>query len=267
MPRLHLSLDTVSLALVAGTAWVLIPGPGDAQVRPEVPRLVVAPDAVAPRAGCRPAREPEDLPAAEGLLDPPRFHGSLDSLTPGPDGAPNEGEILYSVHYGEDGRPSWVARLAASPGLAPMAGVDSLVARHLHPRPELEDGGVRLLLQVGPERTVSVHRPVVCPVEPVSDGVNRRIGTAIVTVPETEVRNLTREFRRRGSFRVRVRVGPDGGVERAVMARRSGSLIQDRRALRAARDGRYLPALQDGVPIRGWYEIDPEAEARMKLRR
>jgi protein TonB len=65
-----------------------------------------------------------------------------------------------------------------------------------------------------------------------------------------------------GTVRVRVTVGPTGGVERLDLAQASGNRELDRAALETVRRWRFRPATRDGQPVSAEVVVPLEFDPR-----
>ena len=204
----------------------------------------------AQRRTCPVATVPAQLPAVPAVVDVVALRVALDSLLAE---APAVGDMVFSVRFKKDGEDEWVKGISAAADVSIHEAAARIISGHLkNPGPAPEPWSFRL--HVIPADTVQfrVSRSEVCPVE--------RVGEADAPIARTLTFRVAGssaidEIRRARDFAVIVEVSSTGKVATARIREGSGSRIMDEQALRAARLGRYRPALVDGIPVAGRYEM------------
>lgn len=204
---------------------------------------------------CPVATAPARLPDVSAIVD---VEALRIALTPVLAGAPTAGDMLFSVRFKKNGQNEWVQAIGddADEGIRPA--VARLVAAHLRSSGASPEAW-SFRLAVIPAETVQfqVNRSEVCPVEiePGQPAFDRRLTFTTRERPMGAGQPL-------GDWIVLVDVSPAGKALNAYMRERSGNQSIDDQAIRYARAGRYRPALVDGIPVSGRYEIRSRARVR-----
>lgn len=211
---------------------------------------VLLSDALSPegRSGCDVAELPKQLPAAPAIVDAAGLERALAAAFP--QGLPPHG-VLFSIRFTQEGQVQWVEAIDGELPQAQPDQLQQLVIRTIRNQPAAgQPWSLRLQIVSGGIDALRVGRSETCPVERIMTSASR-IAKGVATMSMDDLADLQRA----GPFRVGVWVGASGQVLNIEMLQSSGSRIQDEMALKAARDGKYLPALVDGIPVAAQYEI------------
>lgn len=182
---------------------------------------------------CGPLTLPSTLPTVDQLIDSAGLTSALRDV--------QGGEFLLSVVFMGRGRPtllpldSWVG---APDSLLP------LVVASVRATADVDAPSVRLRIRLTTPPRVKVERSELCiPVALDAGGINRVTVTTAGPPPA-----------RLKAPVVRMRIGSDGSVLAAEVARSSGLPELDQEILRTAPQLRFRPALLDGRPIEVWLD-------------
>ena len=202
---------------------------------------------------CPVATAPAQLPDVSAVVD---VEALRVALAPVLAEAPAAGDMLFSVRFKRDGQNEWVQGIGAADDERLRAAVGRVIAGHLRsPGQSPEPWSLRL--KVIPADTVQfqVARSEVCPVEPIE---------LRAAAPEGRLMEASdvEELRRSGPYTVRVEVSATGAIVAVELVRRSGSRILDEAVLRAGRNSKFRPALVDGMPAAGRFELSSRARVR-----
>lgn len=213
-----------------------VPGPGDRE--------------------CAEAEEPDPLPPLAQLADSAALADAVAGIsTP----EMERRYALYSLHYGEGGSLDWVARLRTNLPADARGGAVEALLPHLEREQPGEGWTVRLALTFGPAPRFLVGRSRVCPAVRAEDGI-RRTGIIVQRSSGPGIPPLPpRELRTTRPYRLRVKVSPAGRALDVRVLRSSGTRFVDEEASDAAKAASYLPELHDGIPVLGWFELEPDA--------
>lgn len=206
---------------------------------------------------CAPASVPNPLPDVATIVDIESLRSTLAVELAA---APSAGVLPFSVRFAPSGQVEWAERIRSATEPPSHPGVQRLIAEHLKPQPRGRvPWSVRLIVVAGDSIEVRIGRSELCPVERIESGATRTESRTV----RLSMEEVT-ELRRVGEFRVEVDVSATGSVLRAAIAQSSGSRFADDNALRAAREAKYRPALLDGIPVAGLYELMSRTRTRRR---
>lgn len=193
---------------------------------------------------CAPSPVPSQLPSVGDLVDTAALTQHLGQATT------QRPPVTFTMEFGSDGSLRRLGLLNEVGDARAIELLRSALASSVRPQPAAAPWTIRLRIPVDSDTTTRVERSEFCPPMPM-DSPGPQLGYAVapMTLPELE------ELRRAGPFRIRLRIDAAGVVRQADLVQSSGSSFQDRFALDRARERRFRPALLDGVPVPGWYEI------------
>lgn len=202
---------------------------------------------------CPVASVPKQLPEVAALLD---VEGLRREIAREGAAGPSDGEMVFSIRFSAEGQREWVEQVGTDPG-APRSRLRRLAGDHVRLQSRSrEPWSVRLHVTAGDSMQFRVERSQVCPAQPVVDRGAVSTGTMIVS--GDELRELQRS--RDGSFAVEV--GPTGAVLKVEVLQSTGSQVRDEQMLQRARMMRFRPALVDGIPVAGRFEVKSRMRAR-----
>lgn len=239
---MHAARLPLVLALAAGLGGCALRGESTAP-----PRAALLSEAPTRSGGaCRVAPEPQQLPAAEALVDAPALREAATALWVA-HGRP-AGHVLLSLRYDRAGTN---VRRAVLEHSVPDALADSLqklvFAHRRETAPAAEEWGVRLRMDLGPETALRVGRREVCAPRPRDE----RLAQASSRGPS--LWDVDAEGNQAPDDRIwlRVRLNADGTVTDAQVERGRAPAVSGWRVLNAVRAIPFVPALEDGYPVPG----------------
>lgn len=137
--------------------------------------------------------------------------------------------------------------------------VQRLIAEHTKGQSAAkEPWSLRLQVLPGDSVQLRLSRSEICPVERIADPMPAGGGSFRLDRAEMA------ELQRAGPVTISVVVSATGSVLGIEMLESSRSRIVDDQALKRAREGRYRPALVDGIPVAGRYEFGSRTRVRIR---
>jgi hypothetical protein len=204
---------------------------------------------------CRIAERPSALPPVGELVDSAALHPAIEQLRD--TGGFSPGYVLLSMAYDRFG--SNIRRVVIE-HTVPQAVADSvqrLVFAHRKTSTAGEDWGVRLRIDLADSLRFRVGRRELCPPAPrnwvvassIGDVTGRREGF-IPTGPGSSVVSGAED-----KVWVRLLIATEGNVVDARFGRGLPSRIWEDRLLNYVRTLDFKPALDDGIPVPGWIDL------------
>ena len=205
---------------------------------------------------CSPAAAPKTLPPADGIVNVAALTSAIaaePALRPSAD-------VTFSVRFLGNGQAEWVKPIGAA-SQEELMRLQSIVAAHTRAQTAAkEPWSVRLRITGGEPLGYEVSRSHVCRVEKAAAN-SGEIGTGIAMASIEDIRAL----QQMNEAHAVVEVGPTGQIRDVRLVRSSGSRIQDDLIMQAAREARYLPAVVDGFPVPGRYELRTRTRTRTRV--
>jgi len=234
--RRSASLSVAAAALVAAAGCAHIP-PGSSPLDEEP---------MASNARCSAARQPEQLPQPEGLVDAD-FRAEAGRLWAAA-GRP-AGHVVFSIRHDPEGVQ---VRRAVIESTVPDALADSLQALVFAHRKQAaaarSEWGVRLRVDLGETVALAVGRRMECAPRPRGD---LRMAQDPFDIRERGLSATTLSATDPALVWVHVRLDASGRVTDAVLARGVRRGMWEQRLLSFVRTMAFYPAVEDGFPVPG----------------
>lgn len=194
--------------------------------------------------GCRVARAPDDLPAAEALVDAAALRRDAAAVWAA-SGRP-AGHVLFSLRYDRDGTNVRRAVLEHSVPDELADTLQKLVFAHRRGvEPAKREWGVRLRMDMGAEPALAVGRWQVCDAQP----RDRRSLAGLSGSGSFDVRDAGNLAPADARVFIRLRVDERGAVTDAQVESAAFRGGQEWRLLSYLRTVRFVPASEDGYPV------------------